>query len=56
MAITNTMHEFGVEPYDKDWGTGTSGLGDGNFSPFERINKLRKNFWIPPIQLTVKEL
>ena len=55
MAITNTMHEFGVEPYDKDWGTGTSGLGDGNFSPFERINKLRK-ILDTPIQLTVKEL
>ena len=48
MAITNTMHEFGVEPYDKDWGTGTSGLGDGNFSPFERINKLRKKFLDTP--------
>lgn len=39
MSITNTLLEYGVEPYDKDWGTGTSGLGDGNFSPYERIGK-----------------
>jgi len=48
MAITKTMLEYGLEPVDKDWGTGKSGMGDGNFSPFERINRLRKEFLDTP--------
>ncbi|NMB40617.1 MAG: formate C-acetyltransferase/glycerol dehydratase family glycyl radical enzyme [Firmicutes bacterium] len=48
MAITNTMLEYGVEPFDQDWGTGKSGMGDGNFSPYPRINKLRKIFLDTP--------
>ena len=48
MAITKTMLEFGLEPVEKDWGTGKSGMGDGNFSPFERINRLRKEFLDTP--------
>lgn len=48
MAIAKTMLEYGLEPFDNDWGTGTSGMGDGNFSPFARINKLRKEFLDTP--------
>lgn len=48
MAITNTMLEYGVEPVDKDWGTGKSGLGEGNFSPYPRMNQLRKEFLDTP--------
>ncbi|MBQ5323071.1 MAG: formate C-acetyltransferase/glycerol dehydratase family glycyl radical enzyme [Oscillospiraceae bacterium] len=37
----------GLEPYDKNYGVGVSALGE-NFSPYERINKLLKNFHNTP--------
>ena len=37
----------GVEPYDKNYGVGVSALGE-NFSPYERINRLLKNFHDTP--------
>lgn len=37
----------GLEPYDKCYGVGVSALGE-NFSPYDRINKLLKNFHAAP--------
>ncbi len=54
MARTNALREFGLEPVSKDWGSGTSGLGDGNFSPFQRINDLRKDFLETPHTIDAK--
>lgn len=48
MDITVKTREYGLEPVDKDWGTGKSGMGDGDFSPFARINRLRKEFLDTP--------
>lgn len=36
-----TTNPCGIEPYDKDWGVGISGMVD-NPSPFSRINKILK--------------
>ncbi len=37
----------GLEPYDKCYGVGVSALGE-NFSPYDRINTLLKNFHAAP--------
>ena len=41
----------GPEPYDKDWGTGTSGQTE-NPSPFPRINAWRKQFLNTPLRIS----
>lgn len=44
MAITKKMLEYGVEPYDKEWGVGVSGMED-NPSPYPRINRISKRYF-----------
>ncbi len=41
----------GSGPYDKDWGTGTSGQTE-NPSPFPRINAWRKQFLNTPLRIS----
>ncbi len=41
----------GIEPYDKDWGTGTSGQME-NPSPFPRINAWRREFLRTPLTIS----
>jgi pyruvate formate-lyase/glycerol dehydratase family glycyl radical enzyme len=42
---------YGIEPFNKDWGTGKSGMGDEATSPFPRINAWREQFLNTPLTL-----
>ena len=53
MAVTKKLTEYGLEPFDKDWGTGVSAMGV-DFSPFDRINKLRKDYFSIPASIDAK--
>ncbi len=53
MAVTKKLTEYGLEPFDKDWGTGVSAMGE-DFSPFDRINKLRKDYFSIPASIDAK--
>lgn len=46
MAIAK-MAKYGVEPYDKEWGVGISGMEE-NPSPYPRINRIKKRFFSTP--------
>lgn len=43
--------EYGIEPFNKDWGTGKSGMGGEATSPFPRINAWREQFLSTPLAL-----
>lgn len=43
----------GFDPYDKDYGTGTSGMED-NPSPFPRINAWRQQFLDTPLSVSAE--
>jgi len=46
--------KYGIEPYDKDWGTGSSGLQGESASPFKRIRDWRKQYLSTPLTLTTE--
>ena len=40
-GLTEKNRPCAIEPYDKEWGVGVSGL-DEDISPFPRINRMRQ--------------
>jgi pyruvate formate-lyase/glycerol dehydratase family glycyl radical enzyme len=51
LAPAEKLFTEGYEPYDKDWGAGTSGQVDDP-SPFSRINAWRKQFLKTPLKVS----
>ena len=46
--------EYGTEPYDMDWGTGSSGLQGDSSSPFKRIRDWREQYLSTPLTLSAE--
>ena len=46
--------DYGTEPYDKDWGTGSSGLQGDSSSPFKRIRDWREQYLSTPLTLSAE--
>lgn len=49
--MTVNKVEYGIEPYNKDWGTGKSGMGTEDTSPFPRMNAWRQQYLNTPLTL-----
>ena len=49
--MENKKKEFGVVPFDHEWGTGNSGTSSDDTSPYSRINAWKKEYLATPLTM-----